>query len=243
MPIVAILSAVALCSAAVQTITGFGNMIVALALGAHFFEVTELVDIFVPLGLAQTSYVLIADRRFIPWKKLFSQVIPVMGAGTATGFWLQTKISPDGLRGFLGALVVALSLKELYVWYRDSELETKRTAHPATLGMALFGAGIMHGMMATGGPLLVYAMSRLDVGKRAFRGGLCAVFWLLNVGLVTKFFQVGRLQPSDLREIVMILPALLLGITIGEYVHRTMDKRRFQLVIFVMLLVAGVTLF
>ena len=71
MPIVAILSAVALCSAAVQTITGFGNMIVALALGAHFFEVTELVDIFVPLGLAQTSYVLIADRRFIPWKKLF----------------------------------------------------------------------------------------------------------------------------------------------------------------------------
>ena len=242
MPIVAILSAVACCSAAVQTITGFGNMIVALALGAHFFEVTELVNVFVPLGLAQTSYVLFADRKFIPWKKLFAQVIPVMGVGTAAGFWLQTRISPDGLRTFLGCLVVALSLKELYLWYRDSEAETERKAHIVTLGFALFGAGIMHGMMGTGGPLLVYAMSRLNVGKRAFRGGLCAVFWLLNIGLVTTFFQVGRLEMSDLNLIGSMVPALLLGIAIGEYVHRTMDKRRFQLVIFTMLLIAGITL-
>jgi len=242
MSVIWILAAVALCSAAVQTITGFGNMIVALALGAHFFEVTELVDVFVPLGLAQTSYVLVVDRKFIPWKKLLTQVIPIMGVGTVVGFWLQIKISPNGLRTFLGCLVVALSIKELYLWYQNSDVEIKRKSHTTTLGLALFAAGIMHGMMGTGGPLLVYAMSRLDVGKRAFRGGLCAVFWLLNIGLVTTFFQVGRLNGSDLGRIGSLLPALLLGIAFGEYVHRSMDKRRFQLVIFMMLLVAGITL-
>lgn len=235
----AILSLIAFCSSGIQTITGFGGMIIALTLGAHLFQVTELVDIFVPLGLIQSAYIVIVDRAYVPWRRLFRQVFPVMGVGTAVGYWTQTQLSGDSLKSILGVLVVILASKELYAWYRATEGSQEKQGKTSVINSALFGAGIMHGLMATGGPLLVYAMTKLRVDKRAFRSGLCAVFLLLNIILVSVFFQAGRLETSDLPRIGALLPALGLGIVLGEWAHRRIDGRKFQLLIFLMLLFAG----
>jgi uncharacterized protein len=237
-----LLSGIAFCSACIQTITGFGGMIIALTLGAHMFQVTELVDIFVPLGLLQSCYVVIVDRRHVPWKRLFRQIFPIMAVGTAVGYWTQTQLSGDSLKSILGVLVVVLASKELYAWYRDLQDGDQRPGQSYVVNSAVFGAGIMHGLMATGGPLLVYAMTQLRVDKSAFRSGLCAVFLLLNIVLVCVFFQAGRLQGSDLPDIAALLPALGIGILVGEWAHRKIDSRKFQLLIFVMLLGAGASL-
>jgi hypothetical protein len=45
------------------------------------------------------------------------------------------------------------------------------------------GAGLVHGMYTTGGPLLVYALGREGLSKHVFRSTVTAVWLVFNVGL------------------------------------------------------------
>jgi len=233
---------IAFCSSGIQTVTGFGGIVIALTLGAHTFGVTELVDTFVPLGLLQGTYIVFVDRKHVPWGRVFKLVLPIMGAGTVLGYWAQTQLSGEHMKSILGILVVSLASKELYIWFRQADGSERKPGNLGVISSSLLGAGFMHGLMATGGPLLVYAMTLLRVDKRAFRSGLCAVFWCLNVVLIGMFIEAGRLDSADVPKIASLIPALILGIILGEWIHARIDARKFQLVIFIMLFGAGATL-
>lgn len=233
---------ISFCSAGIQTAAGFGGILIALTMGAHSFGVLELVDTFIPLGLLQGGYILFVDRKYVPWRRVLLQVLPIMGLGTLLGYLAQAQLSGERMKSLLGVVVVVLASRELYAWFRVSTDENRKPGHSMLIGAFLLCAGVMHGLMATGGPLLVYAMTLLRVDKRAFRAGLCAVFLMLNVVLIAMFIRVGRLDAADAPRIAALIPAMVFGIVAGQWVHLRIDARKFRLVIFALLLCAGVTL-
>ena len=73
------------------------------------------------------------------------------------------------------------------------------------------------------------------------RATLVTVWFSLNSLLTAAFLLDGRLQPA-LPQVLAYAPLLLLGLWLGERLHRRFDERHFRLAIYCLLLVTGVLL-
>ena len=105
----------------------------------------------------------------------------------------------------------------------------------------MFVAGITHGLFASGGPLLVYALAGLAMEKSAFRATLTAVWLVLNTLLLLAFAVDGSLLPS-LGKVAWLMPVLIAGLVLGEYLHHRVQEDRFRQLVYAMLLITGTLL-
>jgi hypothetical protein len=236
----AIFALIVLAGYAVQTTTGFGSMILCVTFGAHLFSLEHVLSIAVPLSLVQNGYIVLRHRDGIDWRLLLGSVLPLMGAGAITTLVLFSNLDAPWLRTAFALMVLALSLRELARQFRPSA----SAAPPSTWvsRASLLGAGAIHGLYATGGPLLVYAIGRRGLSKHVFRSTVTTVWLVLNSLLCVAYTRAGRLDRDVLVSLAWVLPAVPLGIWLGEVLHNKVDERRFRIVVFVVLLVAAVAL-
>lgn len=103
-------------------------------------------------------------------------------------------------------------------------------------------SGVVHGIFASGGPLLVYALSSLKMNKDAFRSNLSVIWAVLNTILVLSYLQTGKINFQSLQSSAFLLPMLPLGIIIGEIAHKNLDEKKFKMIIFSILFFAGICL-
>jgi uncharacterized membrane protein YfcA len=159
---------------------------------------------------------------------LWRRILPLILAGTMLGVWLR-----DGLPG--GALKTGFAL--LMLWFSLRELwglrqAVTRPAHPAWLTRGLIAAaGVTHGLFASGGPLLVYALAGSGIGKARFRATLIAVWLLLNGVLCAIFLVQGKLA-AQWPQIAGYLPVLALSVWLGNHLHHRLDEGRFRVMVF-----------
>ncbi len=237
-------AAVIFLSYAVQTVTGFGSMLLAVTFGAHLLGIREIVTLAVPISMVQTGYIVWRHRDGIAWRLLLRRILPLMGLGMALGFSAFAGTESVWLRYGFAVMVLVLAARELWLRVRTSA-DPKRVARPmpaAASVAAMFGAGIIHGIYATGGPMLVYALGRESLSKHAFRSTLSAVWLVLNAGLLIGFSIEGRYAPAVGLDLLVLLPAVPLGVALGEWVHDRVDQRRFELAIFSLLIAAAISL-
>lgn len=102
----------------------------------------------------------------------------------------------------------------------------------------MFLAGITHGLFASGGPLLVYALSGLSLDKQRFRATLILVWLALNSLLTLVFLLDGSLLPAAPR-IAMLVPVVIVAMVVGEVLHHRVNEQRFRQAVFVVLAVTG----
>jgi uncharacterized membrane protein YfcA len=100
----------------------------------------------------------------------------------------------------------------------------------------------VQGLFASGGPLLVYAVGRLGLRKADFRSSLSALWLMTNSVLTLSYIVTGRLTLTTLKlEAWLVLP-IILGIVMGERLHDRINEHRFRVVVYLILLVAGVSI-
>jgi len=232
---------VILASYLIQTVTGFGAMIVGITLGALLLPIETIVTIAVPLSLVQNAWIVYKHHDGIDRRLLFVTILPVMGAGMVGGFLLSEQVAGDALRIAFGVMVLLLALRELYVSFFKLGEVPEPLGRVAT-GASILGAGVLHGIYATGGPLLVYAVGRLELGKHVFRSTLTAVWLLLNIVLTAMFAFAGRVSVETLTVSGMLVPAIPLGIVLGEWIHHRVDEVRFRRLLFTLLACAAIPL-
>ncbi len=225
----------------VQTATGFGAMLVCVTFGAQLIWLEQVIRLMVPLSFLQTGYIVVRHRDGIEWRLLLKQIVPLMTLGMALGFLLLTKVGGPWLGLAFGLMVLALSARDLHHLRVRTRAAEKAISKAASVS-AMLGAGVVHGIYASGGPLLVYAVSREGLGKTAFRSTLSMVWILLNVILVTRFLLAGDYDQDVALEILLLVPAVPLGVLAGEWVHRKIDERRFRIAVLGLLIAAAISL-
>ena len=225
----------------VQTATGFGGMLVCMTFGAQLIDLQKVIILMVPLSFLQTGYIAIRHSDGIDWGLLLRRVLPLMAAGMAVAFLLLTKVGGPGLGIAFGLMVLGLSARDLY-YLRGAKAAAEKPIPRAASAAAMLGAGIIHGIYAAGGPLLVYAIGREGLGKKAFRSTLSMVWIVLNIILVTRFVLAGEYDREVALEILMLVTTVPLGIVLGEWVHYRVDERTFKLVVLVLLCAAAVSM-
>ena len=225
----------------VQTATGFGAMLVCVTLGAQLIGLEEVIRLMVPLSFLQTGYIVIRHRDGIDWGLLLRRVLPLMTLGMAFAFLLLTQIGGPWLGLAFGWMVLALSARDLHhLRFANAALD-KPISRPASIA-ALVGAGVIHGIYASGGPMLVYAIGREGLSKKVFRSTLSMVWIVLNVILVARFLLSGDYDREVALDILLLVPTVPLGILLGEWVHHRIDERSFKMAVLVLLIAAAISL-
>jgi len=227
-----------LLSSTIEAITGFGSIVIALSLGALLLPITSMLPVLVPLNIFMTGTIAWKNRHHIDQALLLKLVLPLMAAGTLAGYFLRPWLGESLLRTLLGALIIWFAAREL--WRLIKHVPSHR--HPPWLSRILtFAAGITHGLFASGGPLLVYAMAGKHLDKGGLRATLVTVWFSLNLGLTVAFLLDGTLIPA-LPRVASYLPVLAAGYLLGEFLHHRLDERRFRQVVYTMLIATGMAL-
>jgi len=89
---------------------------------------------------------------------------------------------------------------------------------------------------------LIYAVSRLNLSKAVFRSTLAAVWLILSVILTASYMVAGQFTVDSMQFILMVLPMILIGILLGEWLHHRIDEDRFKIFVFAVLFFAGLSI-
>lgn len=227
-----------LLSYTIEAITGFGSIVIALSLGALILPIPELLPILVPLNIGLSGYLVVKYRRHIQWRLFWITIAPLMVAGTLLGTWLRPALGNQQLAGIFALFIALFGARELYKMARNRpEQAHPRWRHQLLIG----GAGVTHGLFASGGPLLVFALAGNTLNKAQLRATLLTVWLTLNTLLTTLFIVDGSLRQS-LPKIALYLPLLVLGLTLGERLHHRVSERQFKQLVYATLMVTGLLL-
>lgn len=224
----------------VQATAGFGAILLSLSLGTLFWPLPELLPVVVPLALMLSIYIASRHWRHANFRLLLSTIFPIMGAGVVVGQLLSPHASPTALRLLLSVVVSGAAARGLFSLCTGKVVVAKQGGLSAYFWVGC--AGVVHGLIATGGPLLVYAIEAMGLGKSGFRASLAVVSAVVNGMLVMRFATTGALGAPELGRIAVLVPVLIAATVMGEVLHSRVSERAFRAVVFLLLAVAGVLL-
>ncbi len=218
----------------VEAAAGFGSMVVALTVGALLFPIPSLLGWLVPVNLVLSCYLVAVGRKHVDRKFLLT-IVPLMLVGLFAGMALARVTDTAWLKPVFAVFVIAVALQQLF-------LTSAKPLPPGVAPVALLGAGIIHGVFATGGPLAVFVAARTLADKSAFRATLSVVWVVLNALFLPRLWLEGTVTVDTLPVSALMLAPLFVGIGLGEWIHHRLDEARFRRVVAVLLMAAGGTL-
>ena len=230
-----ILGVIALCAFATEGAIGFGGTVLAASIGAQAIPLDILLPAFVPLNMVMSTWLLLRGFRSISWRLLAREVAPAVGVGTVIGLALFHLSIKGVLALVFGIFVVGLATLRLA---RPGDSQLGPVLRSGLLGLG----GVAHGLFGTGGPMIVYVVRRKLTDKRAFRASLAVVWLVLNVALLANYASTGLYTNTVARAAAVIALVIVPGLAIGERVHKKLDAAKFERVVWVVLLLAGVAL-
>lgn len=218
-------------------LSGFGAVVTAITLGAHAYPIEVLLPVIVFLTTVSNIYISGRYRAHISWTVLLKKIVPFMGIGFAIGVILFNILHGEILKKGLGVLVALLSARELV-----RLLKHKNDSGPLSRFKSflyIFSAGIVQGVYSSGGPLLVYAVSKLNLSKSIFRSTM-SIVWVIFCGLLAlSYYLTGKLTLDSIKMAGMLVPAMIAGIFIGEKLHTRVNEHIFKIIVSSILLFAG----
>jgi len=225
----------------IEATLGFGATVVAVALGAFVIPIPELLPPFVLLNLVLSTFLVVRYRHDVDLRLLLRRVVPLMVLGMPAGFLLFGSGDDQLLCRVFGAFVVVLSSVELYRLARP-QAAAATDLGPVSQALLLVSGGVIHGAFATGGPMAVYVTGRVLQDKSAFRSTLSLLWLVLNGVLAVGYAATGAVDGQAGTWVAILAVPLLLGILAGEWLHHRVNTSLFRVLLFVLLLVAGVLL-
>jgi uncharacterized membrane protein YfcA len=223
-----------------EAIVGFGAAILTVTLGAHRMGIEPMLARFLPLNLLLSSALLLRTGKLVEGRLLLRFLLPPIGAGLALGMLLARFQGGPWLRVLFGLFVVSLSVSELTRLGREPRASSPPRPWLDRALLAL--GGVVHGLFGSGGPMIVYVLSRRVPGRGAMRATLAALWVLLNTLLLTSFLARGQLSAATLKDSLLLLPSLGLGLFLGEHLHHRLPELPFRRLVYAVLLLAGSSL-
>lgn len=221
----------------IEAMTGFGSIVIAVSLGALVLPLPEMLPVLVPLNILMSGYLSVKHRQNIHWPTLTRLILPSMVIGTLIGHFLKPYLGNDLLKSGFGLLILWFATREL--WRLRGKDLAPQTPRPALVTRGwMTAAGVTHGLFASGGPLLVYALSGNALPKDQLRATLISVWFALNSLLTLVYLFNGSLVPS-LPRLAYYIPVIALGVIVGERLHHRINELQFRRALFTVLAVVG----
>jgi uncharacterized membrane protein YfcA len=226
----------------VEAVAGFGGTVLALSLGATRFPIATVLAVFLPLNLALSAYLAIRHRAAVAGRALATTIVPPMLVGLAVGTGLAVVIDADAAKLGFAALVIAVAIRELVRLARPRPTAPP-PPRPALQVLVLGAAGVIHGLFATGGPLVVAIANRMFAAKATLRATLAVLWFTLNLVVLARLIAAGDLTTTTLGYSAAMVPVLGVALAAGEWIHHRVSERGFRWLVAGLLAAVGAVLF
>ncbi|MDH7568559.1 MAG: sulfite exporter TauE/SafE family protein [Armatimonadota bacterium] len=219
-----------------QGLTGFGFGIVAMAGLTPVVGPYTASLIVTPLAGANVCIALWDTRRHIHWRR----VLPLWAGGAVgvpVGVQLLLHTDPLVLRRLVGVVILITAASTFWRTFPMG------AAAPHAWGvLAGFAGGVLGGSVSMSGPPVVWYTYRQPWPLDSIRATLLLYF----AGTIAQRFVMlaasGAYTPPMARHVVVLLPIVVAGTLVGSRLVRRTRRRQVDVVVAVLLVMAGVRL-
>ena len=105
--------------------------------------------------------------------------------------------------------------------------------------LASLTGGILAGSASIGGPVAALMLGGTELKHSEFRYSM-SVFFLVSYSYSTILFSAtGSLNSDNLPLVILCIPAMIIGLFIGERLIKILNGRRIRIIVLGLLLIAG----
>ena len=218
----------------IQGITGFAGTVLAMPFSILLVGIGVAKPVLNILTMLACAIIVFKTYKSIVWRE-FVKMTLIMLVGVFIGEYLYSIFPVDTLLTIYAVFIIVIALKGLFI---KREFNTPEFI---LIGIIIL-AGIIHGMFISGGPLLIiYAVKKLK-DKNEFRATLSPVWIVLNMYILAKQIYVGIITPEILKLTLFAVPALLVGVILGNRLAEKMSQATFMKLSYILLLISGISL-
>src|SRR5437899_10526518 len=232
--------AVLLFTFALRGSLGFGGAI-GLPLLALVIPVKILAPAWSLVGIVSSAAIIGRDRRHVA-RRAFLRLLPGCALGIAAGLFLFKTLDAVLLARSLGAFIILYAAYSLWMSTRPpgSALPVPPTVLRPAASFLSGAVGTLFGSMAS----IFFAMY-LDASgahHQAFRATLSAMLMTLSLARTIGYAAVHELTLDSFLLCAAALPAMGLGLLVGDRIHSGLSQAAFQRVVCAVLFLCGVPL-
>jgi len=181
------------------------------------------------------------------WRKVLEIYLPAC-AGIVLGALVWWWAGQEGVEAYQGPIkrfvgVIAL-LFGVYIGARERSLRWAAAHHPGwkTAGVAGVSAGFTSTIAHAAGPIVSLYLFAQGLGKSLFVGTVAWTFTLINLTKLPFYVWTGLIDRQVLYFGLFLVPLIPVGSFLGHWMHHRVAERRFNRIIMVLTLLAGVQL-
>ncbi len=229
-PALALLAAVVLLGALVQSVVGLG-------LGLLVAPVTAMVHpAWVPvlplmLAMLVSALMLRGEWGRIDWRAV-GWMLPARIPGTAIGVWLVVRFTEPQLSIAIGVMVLM------------GVLVTVRTTHVRVTPITMVAAGVAAGAAGTatsvGGPPIALLLQHREAGE--MRSTMSVFFFVGVILSLGGLLLAGEVSGATVRVATILAPLVLVGFWIGSRVRGRMPQERLRTAVLITCALAALAL-
>lgn len=216
----------------VQALTGFAGVMLSIPPTILLYGPDMAKAVINVICWLVCALLMFQNRKYINPKELL-RIVVFMLVGMAIGIHLYNVVNPHILVPLYGAIIVGVALKNL-IFKQSASALPNWIAIPV-----LLGAGIIHGMFASGGALLVVYLVATFRDKDSFRANVASVWTILNLVLMFNDYQKGLYNTEFFELLALGIIPLVIAIYLGNKIHDMINQKMFNRVTYCLLLAAG----
>ncbi|MFI3168078.1 MAG: sulfite exporter TauE/SafE family protein [Bacillota bacterium] len=229
----------------IQGITGFGASILAVPFLAVFMDLKDVVVIVSLVSMEIAVLMTLISFRQVNVKE-FLKITTCVLLGLPFGVYLINALSNSYLETILAVVIFVLGIYNLSDLYLKKE-QQKEIVKPKKFDIGgcacLFCGGIIHGVFAAGGPLVVvYGANKFET-KEIMRASFSALWVVINTVMLAINISNGKITTATVTKAVWAFPAVVLSIFVGKWISTKISQKTFLTIIYVVLIFAGVFMF
>lgn len=216
----------------VQALTGFAGVMLSIPPTILLYGPDMAKAVINVICWLVCAYLMVQNRKYINPKELL-RIVVFMLAGMGIGIHLYNVVNQNILVPLYGAIIVAVAVKNMV-------FKQGKSALPAWIAIpVLLGAGIIHGMFASGGALLVVYLVATFRDKDSFRANVASVWTILNLVLMFNDYQKGLYTGEFFELLALGIIPLAAAVYLGNKIHDMINQKMFNRLTYGLLLAAG----
>lgn len=219
---------------------GFGG-----ALGLPLLALALPVKVIAPawslVGIVSSIAIVGHGRRHVDWRE-FKSLLPGCMLGILAGLFVFKALDATLLGRALGAFIIVYAA---YSWWLSTR--PAGTRPPIRENVLRPGAAVLSGIVGTvfGSMATIFFAIYMDAGKMgkdAFRATMSAMILTISVARSAGYAAVGELTLDSVILCAASIPAMGIGLVLGDRIHTGLSPRAFQRLVCAMLAACGVAL-
>ncbi len=217
----------------VKGLCGFANTLVFTSILGFGSDNINISPVELVLGFP-TNLILVWKERKNLRPGVFVPLTALVLGGSVVGAFFLKNADAQALKAGFGFMVVIMGIEMLFREYGRGKMKESRVV----LGIIGLAAGVLSGLFGVGALLAAY-VSRVTDNSREFKANFGAVFIVENLFRMVVYGALGIITGSTLRQSVMLMPFMLIGLIVGMKSSQVLDEKLVKRLVIVLLILSG----